>query len=315
MRRWVNQIRVERRAVAGLLGLSFLWALSSLRDDLLPNLFPEEGGTAGLSQMLPFALAALLAGAVSLMRGRRRPTRRQVRDAALVGLSLFVVPAALIHFARGWVSDLTRVALFSLIPLLAVVLEPHFADGSRGQSRGGLAAALIAVAGTLCVFPLDLPRSVEAAGAFLAVVAAAVCLASANCWAVRIAEAAEGAGAALVATAALTAGVGSAGLALGAQRFSGGITVPRLVWAVVVDLPALLLLFWLMRGMSAARMTTRFLIAPLLVNLMGVALLRPAVSGRAWFGLVLIAGGAGWLLLARGDEPEDGSSLLKLDEV
>ena len=91
--------------------------------------------------------------------------------------------------------------------------------------------------------------------------------------------------------------------------------MPQLVWAVVVDLPALLLLFWLMRRMSATRMTTRFLIAPLMTNLMDLALLRPVVSGRAGLGLVLVAGSAGWLLLAREDEPEAGSTLLKLDGV
>lgn len=315
MRRWVKQIRVEGRPVSGLLGLSFLWALTSLRGDLLPNLFPDEGGTSLLSRVLPFALAALVA--LLAARARMWPTRRQVRDAALASLSLFVAPAVLVHFAQGWVSDLTRVALFSLVPFFAVVLEPHIGGDSHGPSRGGLAAALIAVAGTLCVFPLDLPRSVEEAAAFLAVIAAAVCLAGANCWAVRIATEAEQGGAALAAIAAATAGVGSAGLALWTQRSmsGGGRMMPQIVWAAVVDLPALLLLFWLMSRMSATRMSTRFLIAPLMVNLVGLALMRPVVSGRAGFGLVLIAGGAGWLLLAREDEPEDGSSMLKLDGV
>jgi len=310
-------MRADGRAVAGLLGLSFLWALSSLRGDLLPNLFPEAGGASLVGRVLPFALVALIAGIVAVMRRRTRPALRQVRDAALASLSLFVAPAVLVHFAQAWVSDLTRVALFSLVPFFAVVLEPHIGGDSHGPSRGGLTAALIAVAGTLCVFPLDLPRSVEAAAAFFAVVGAAVCLAAANCWAVRIATEAEQGGAALAAIAAATAGVGSAGLALWTQRSmsGGGTMMPQLVWAVVVDLPALLLLFWLMRRMSATRMTTRFLIAPLMTNLMDLALLRPVVSGRAGLGLVLVAGSAGWLLLAREDEPEAGSTLLKLDGV
>ena len=53
-----------------------------------------------------------------------------------------------------------------------------------------------------------------------------------------------------------------------------------------------------MRRMTAVRMTTRFLIAPLLANLIGLAFLRPGVQLRGWLGLSLIALGSGWLLLA-----------------
>jgi drug/metabolite transporter (DMT)-like permease len=59
-------------------------------------------------------------------------------------------------------------------------------------------------------------------------------------------------------------------------------------------------------------MTTRFLIAPLMANLFGLILLRPHVEIRAWIGLLLVACGAGWLLLAPVDEPEGGSSTLQL---
>ena len=41
-----------------------------------------------------------------------------------------------------------------------------------------------------------------------------------------------------------------------------------------LDFAALALLFWMMRRMTAVRMTTRFLIAPLLANLIGLAFLR-----------------------------------------
>jgi drug/metabolite transporter (DMT)-like permease len=76
------------------------------------------------------------------------------------------------------------------------------------------------------------------------------------------------------------------------------------------DLLALALLFWLMRRMTAVRMTTRFLIAPLLANLIGLAFLRPGVQVRGWLGLMLIALGSGWLLLAPKDEPEETGSPL-----
>jgi drug/metabolite transporter (DMT)-like permease len=56
-----------------------------------------------------------------------------------------------------------------------------------------------------------------------------------------------------------------------------------------VGRPGLLLLFWLMRRISAARMTTRFVLAALLTALFGVILFRPEVSLRAVLGFVLIA--------------------------
>ena len=80
-------------------------------------------------------------------------------------------------------------------------------------------------------------------------------------------------------------------------------------WATP-DLVALALLFWLMQRMSAVRMATRFLIAPLLTNLIGIALLRPGVHRRGWTGLLLIAIGSAWLLFAPKDEPDRTGSPL-----
>jgi drug/metabolite transporter (DMT)-like permease len=67
----------------------------------------------------------------------------------------------------------------------------------------------------------------------------------------------------------------------------------------------LLLLFWLMRRMSAVPMTTRFLLAPLIANIVSLLLLRPTVSLRAGLGLLLIAAGAGWLLFRPESETND----------
>ena len=106
---------------------------------------------------------------------------------------------------------------------------------------------------------------------------------------------------------------GSAAVALA----SWSVAFERLTWSAPrvdawagLDLLALALLFWLMRRMTAVRMTTRFLIAPLLANLAGLAFLHPGVQARGWLGLSLIAAGSGWLLLGPEGEPEEtGSSL------
>jgi drug/metabolite transporter (DMT)-like permease len=204
-----------------------------------------------------------------------------------------------------------RVALFSLAPVIAVVLEPYLGASPLGGDRGlpgmsGLMGALTAVAGTLCVFPLQIPGSIEAAAAVGAVILAAACVAAANCGAVRLARALKAkaiAPMAAIAGAAAAAGLASASALTerAAWRWEG--IAPELGRAVVFELPGLLLLFWLMQRMSAARMTTRFVLAPLMTILIGMALERPAVGLRTWAGLVLIAAGAGWLLFAPAEEP------------
>jgi len=65
--------------------------------------------------------------------------------------------------------------------------------------------------------------------------------------------------------------------------------------------------------MSAVRMATRFVIAPLMTALFGIALFRPEVSLRALLGFVLLAAGAGWLLFAPDEELDDVSQRLKLN--
>ena len=223
--------------------------------------------------------------------------------AALVGMGLFVAPAVLGGLARGWVEDSARVVLFSLIPLFAVVLEPHFGagGGSFDGARGGMAAAMLGVAGTLLVFPVELPRSYGAAFAIAGLLVAAIAIAGANCLGVGIARE-GGSVAALSAIAAGSAAVllGLLGLVVRQNEASG---VALDFWSIP-DLVAMGLLFWLMRRMSAASMTTRFWIAPLLANLISLVFLRPHVEAQAWIGLLMIAAGSGWMLWARGDNDD-----------
>ena len=161
----------------------------------------------------------------------------------------------------------------------------------------------------MLIFPVEFPGSPATALAFSAVVIAVVSVAAANCIAVKIAQ-----GQLTLSLSGFAAtAAGSAAVLL---AIAGLIFEPRSwtsahidVWAIP-DLLALALLFWLMRRISAVRMTTRFLIAPLFANLVALAFLRPQVETRAWLGLLLIALGAGWLLLAQQDEPEESSSSL-----
>ena len=285
-------------ALGGLLLLCLLWAADSLRGDLLPpsaaNALPSLE-----RQAMQFALLAVAAAVVALFCKSEWPSVRQFGQWIMVGVGLFLVPALLVHASHERISDLSRVALFSLVPVFALVFEPYFGNGSDSLSKDGLIAGLVAVAGTFCVFPVDVPGSIAAGGAFCALIGAAGCIAAANCGAVSLAT--EWSGRSLLAFVAIMCGSAAAGFALASAlteepSWSWSGLPSELGWWAMVEWPALLLLFWLMRRMSAVQMTTRFLLAPLIANIVSLLLLRPNVSLRAGLGLLMIAAGAAWLL-------------------
>jgi drug/metabolite transporter (DMT)-like permease len=296
-------------ATGALLLLCLLWAAASLRSDLLPATVSQTNSPPLLDQACVLALFAILAAATALIRKAHWPRGRTLLEIVVVAAGLLAFPALLVDLVKGHLDDSTRVALFSLVPVFAVALEPYLGSASQSPQRGGLVAALIAVAGTLLIFPVELPQTLATAVAFCGLIAAVSSVASANCTAVKIAKSQP----ALSLPAFAAIATGSAAILLAIAGLSIQRRVPRIdVWTLP-DLLALALLFWLMRRMSAARMTTRFLIAPLLANLIALAFLRPGVQTRAWLGLLLIALGSGWLLLAREDEPEKSGSPLGIN--
>ena len=290
----------------GLLLLSSLWALASLRTDLFPHFGANRLPHAQVEAAL-FGVFALAAGSIAGLRGLRFPRGRDAWACAGVGLALFVVPVALIASAQGWLSNLDRVAVFSLTPVFAVVLEPHLQGNIPRPGKAALGAALTAVAGILCLFPLQIPGSLRAGIALFALGIASLGIAAANCIAVRLAQ--RVAGRSVLPMAAQAAAAAAACFAAAAfftphTAWRWGELSSESFWLVAVDLPALLLLFWLMPRLAASRMTARFLFAPLLTLLVGVALEPVALPLRTWLGVMLLAGGAGWLVFAPAEKTE-----------
>jgi drug/metabolite transporter (DMT)-like permease len=296
-----------------LLLLCLLWAAASLRSDLLPGSTTAANSSPFFIQAALLAVFAIVSAAVALARKAQWPRGQALILSVLAGIGLFVVPALLIAVAKGSIDESTRVALFSLVPVFAVVLEPHIGTASSPQ-RAGLAAGLVAVVGTLLVFPMELPQTLPAAFAFGGIVLAVVSIAAANCLAVRIVT--DPTAPSRWSFAGVAAG--SAALILFAlSAVTERLSPPAFLtdpWRAL-DLFALALLFWLMRHVTAVRMTMRFLIAPLLANIIGLAFLRPGVQLRGWLGLFLIALGAGWLLFAPADEPERTGSPLGIHQL
>jgi drug/metabolite transporter (DMT)-like permease len=300
--------------VAGLLLLSFLWALDSLRSDLFPHSFASIGTSQQTTlgnEAASFLLLAIAAALFSAARKAPWPRGPQLWSAIAIGIGLFAAPAELVSLSATWVSATTRVAIFSLVPVFAIVLSPHLGSEAEPSSTSALIGALAAVAGTLCIFPLQLPSSISSTAAIAALLFAAACIAAANCFAVRLARAAQtGSPAPLVAvaTSAAAAALVFAGMFIHSAPLSLTAFLSQPFWSALLPLPALLILFWLMPRMTAARMTTRFVLAPFLAVLIGIAFEQPSVGLRIWIGLLLVAAGAGWLLFAPA-EMSDADSL------
>jgi drug/metabolite transporter (DMT)-like permease len=309
----LRQTGRDWKPIAGLLLLSLLWSLDSLRADLFPHpasslaAHPETSLATGA---ISFFLFAILAALFATLRSAPWPPGNQLWSAAAVGIGLFAVPAVLVSLSSGWIAATTRVAIFSLVPVFAVVLEPYLVAESAPQSRSGLIGALAAVAGTLCIFPLQLPASLAAGSALTALLLAVVSVAAANCRAVHLAHASQAKTIApIAATAALAAAAALAIASACIERtaWRADALLPQFGQAILA-LPSLVLLFWLMRRMTAARMTTRFVLAPFMAVLIGMALEQPSVGLRIGIGLLLVASGAAWLLFAP-EQDTDNSSL------
>ena len=296
----------------GLLLLCALWAARWVRGDLVPGTASGVGFRLRplCTDAAILAAFAVLAGVGALLR-RQSWTRGRVLGAVLVGLGLFVLPSVVVGFAGEWVDDATRVAMFSLTPLFAAVLEPHLSrDGAeRGEARGQFPASMIAFAGSLLVFPVEVPRSYLSSLALVGLVMAAAIVAAANCLAVKIVR--ED-GHIFVLAAGSSASAACLLVALGLV-FRGNDQLGSSIglWSLP-NLIALAMLFWLMGRMSAILMTTRFLIAPFLANLISLILLRPQVHLQGWLGLMLIAVGSGWILLANRGAGEPSRRLLDI---
>jgi drug/metabolite transporter (DMT)-like permease len=313
-----NAGRAGVASLAALSLLSLLWAASALRTDLLPNLFlvqlPRFEGEA--LKLLWVSLAAAL---IAVVRRADWPGWLTMRDALVVGIGLLAVPALLVSLASGWISGPARTALFTLVAVFAVVFEPYIGFRASAPSRGGLSAALLALAGSLLIFPLAMPDSLATGSAFAAIVLVTACIAAANCYAVNAAARTANSKGQPAAAAAIAAASAAMVLAAASFLFERPVLrlaghAPELLWSAAVDAPALLLLFWLMPRLSASRMATRYLLAPLFAILLGAVLLQSLrqVQLQTWLGLALMAAGAVWLLLASPDERDAPASQLDL---
>lgn len=282
-----------------LLLLSALWAVGWL----LPDLFPGTATNIAspIRQAILFSLFAAMTASIALARRIEFPRGRLAWASAGIGLGFFVMPAAAAAFAHDRVSSFDQVAVLCLTPVFAVVLEPYLQDCPPQKGRSALAAALVAIAGILFLFPLEAPSGRRDGMALVVLLMTAFALAATNCLAVRLAHAFPGAS--TLPMAALASGASALCFAIAAAFNPPAPWTSRalpldLLRFFLLDLPALFLLFWLLRRLSAARMTARFLLAPLFAALAGLALEQRWPPLRGLLGILLLAAGSAWLVFA-----------------
>ena len=300
---------LTRGSTCGLLFLSILWALDTLQPDLLPSIRSLSGRSLA-ADSIPFLLLAFIGATIARINRAEWPSGPQLWKAVFVGFGIFIAPALLVRASDEEAPTFTRTVLFAMTPIFATALEPYIGTASGSESaqpvRGALIAALLAVVGSLLVFPFAVPAALPSVWGMALATTAVFLVAACNCFACRIARTG------MQHLAPFTA-IAGAGTAAGFLAFSAVIEGPKalarsliaetrsvdLLWITAIELPALLLLFWLLPRMSATRMTVRYLLAPLFTILIGACLLESINQIRlhTWLGLALMACGSGWLIL------------------
>ncbi len=301
----------RRIAIAVLLLMSLLRASSPLR-----SLFDIPGNSVPpiASAVLPLAVLTILATLLNLIRHPAVPNRRLYLQALPVSLALFVFPALLRAMLAADLGATGRTALLTLVPLFALVLEPHLSStNSPSPTDLRLLAALAGLAGALLLFPGSLPSSGAALIATIATVVTALVIAAATCRAITLAES-RPFGLTTIIAAESAVSLTLASLVFERTNWSqtslaDALTPPSLL-EITAELAAIALFFWLLDRLSPAQLTTSYLLAPLLAVTIGAALLRAPVEPHSWLGLALMAIAA--ISLVRFRNPASESNSLSL---
>src|SRR5271168_3663418 len=277
------------------------WVVEPYGASTLPSLERQ-----GLLYFVVGFAALLLSGKSSLLRICQQSWTRLV----VAGLGFFRIPALAIELASGAVPEVSRSALFALVPIVvAVVLSAVEAGGAERDARRSLAPALVGLGGLLLLLPLSFSSSARG-NAMIAVVCAAVILAGiASVWLYRLLQQFELSDAAALVCLSNAVFLLICGWVKGAIVWDRGSLLSLLSWFSLVDVTEVLLLLWLLRRMPPVQFASRYLLIPLLTVLEAYILVRPPLTLRIGAGTILLAAGVG-LLLFQHPAKEEVVSLL-----
>jgi hypothetical protein len=247
-----------------------------------------------------------LIGLVALLLGRVRFGWAGLRVAA-AGVGFFGVPMVIGEWGRIGVPEISRSALFAMVPVV-VVMVVAAGDEERGARRF-LIPALVGLGGLLLLLPLEFLGSLRGRLMQGAVCLAVIVMGLASVWLYHLLRGMT------LAEALAVVCFGNAVFLLACNvvrkelvwRWSGLVSVVSP--ASLVDVVEVVLLVWLLREMVPVRFAARYLVIPLLTLLESYALMRPELTVRGISGVVLLAGGAGMLLALKMNEEETTLSL------
>lgn len=274
---------------------------------LLPAGVTEESPI--LQQAFFYGAVGLLAAVFSSRRLWSRLKRREWLSLEVAALSvlLFGMPAVLGEWARNGISDISRAALFALVPFVVVVVAA--ARESEPGARRFSIPALVAFGGVLLLLPFSFPTTSRGQILFAVLLVGVALVGVAS---ERIYRLLHGFGA-LEALAVVSLANAAFLLAchvanLPSAESWGGMS-PQLSSHSLYNLAELLLLVWLLREMSPVRLAVRYLLVPLFIVLEGFVFLHPPLTLRMGAGLVLLVAGAAYLLFSRGWDSDEVLSI------
>jgi drug/metabolite transporter (DMT)-like permease len=255
------------------------------------------------------ALRYGVVGLVALLLSRRRPILLSARGLRVAGaaVGLFGAPMVASELASGAVPEISRSALFAMVPVVVVMAVA--ASDEEGGARRFLVPALVGVGGFLLLAPLGFSGSVRGWLMLMVVVLGVVLAGVSSVWLHRLLREVE-----LVDAIAVVC-LANAFFLLGCSvvmeqplwRFGEFASVASI--SSLVDVVEVVLIVWLLRGMQPVRFAARYLVIPLVTVLESYVLVRPEITVRLVCGTVLLAAGAGLLLFLRGGEDEAMLSL------
>jgi drug/metabolite transporter (DMT)-like permease len=242
-------------------------------------------------------LVALAGSYRSLWSSLQRSATARLRLAG-VSVMLFGAPAVVRIWTQHGVSDVGQAALFALVPFVVVVAamgrEPL--AGEEFAVRRFFAPALAGFGGVLLVLSFGLPVSARARVMFGAVLAVVVAVGLASAWIYRLLRGVGMAEAFAVVCLSNAIFLAACSPLSGTGWSEGAVSLVSL--SSLYYLLELILLIWLLREMSPVRLAARYLVAPLLIVLEGLVLLRPDFTLRTAAGVALVVAGTGYILLS-----------------
>ncbi len=247
-----------------------------------------------------YGIVGLAAWILSYRQLWERLKRREWLCLRLAGVSVLLLglPLVLGEWVRDGISDISRAALFALVPFVVVAVAT-MRELEAGVRRF-FAPALAGFGGALLLLPFSFPASLRGRIMFGVLLAAIVLVGFASESIYRLLlgfGTMEALAVVCLSNAAFLAACHFAGLPF-AESWNGASTLISI--RSLYSLAELLLLVWLLREMSPVRLAARYLVVPLFTVLEGFAFLRPPPTVRMGAGLVLLVGGAACLLFSRG---------------